>query len=155
MSQGTDLDLALHRLGRAVFGRRLPETLSSALRRLPLELGPDDVEVLSPTSDSRVGAERRRTRGPTLTSSYLLTFCSATLDVAVDVFPDDGSRTATLCGVVLTLDQLGQLDVHLADRSVTCDQRTGFTFAAVPFGEHEAKVVRDGTVIARFIVDVT
>lgn len=154
MSGVQAIEASLSRLGRAVMRRSVPNELAAALRVLPGRR-PDHVpETLLPASDSRVSSERTRTRGPTLGNSHLLTFGSATIDVAIDVFPDDDSTSASLRGVVLMIDTVESLTVRVGNRSIRCDDHATFTIEGIPFGRHGVRIEHGSEELARFTIDV-
>lgn len=154
MSRVHAIEASLSRLGRAVMGRTLPNELATALRALPGRRAADALENLEPASDSRVSSERTRTRGPTLGNSHLLTFGSATIDVALDIFPDDDTRTASVRGVVLMIEPVQPLTVRIGTRSVACDDHATFRADRIPFGRHDVRISQWRNELARFTVDV-
>lgn len=152
-----ELRTALVRMHRAVVTRSVPAALSESLRMLPTEVRSAEPEVLTVVADSRQVADRSSARGPTLANSYLLTFGAATIDVAIDVFADDDSRTAQLRGVVLDCVDAGPFDVSIGTRAMSCDAHGSFRFDDHPFGTFAASVTnrrRPSEVLARFTLVV-
>jgi len=136
-----DVLASLRRLHGIESGRTVPASLASALRALPVTAESDRIERLMAVADSRHSADRGNTRGPTLTHSHLVTFSSATFDVAIDVFPDEERRLAELRGVVLCVSDLGPVDLSIGSHTIACDADGSFRLVDQPFGDVAVAVV--------------
>ncbi len=132
--------ITLRRLARELGSRSVPHGLRAALRDLPRTAVANGHEELQVVSDSRFAEDRTLVRGATLSGSRLVTLSAATIDLAVDVLPDQRSRRASIRGVVLPVDEQGPLTISIGLRRMPCDEHGQFRIDDMPFGSFAGTV---------------
>lgn len=129
-----DVALTLRRLAGVFRDRTVPHDLRKALRNLPETAGTEGHEALQVVSDSRFMEDRTLVRGATLSGSRLLTLSAPTIDLAIDVLPDEHTRRASIRGVVLPIDEPAPLTISIGLCRVQCDEHGQFRIDDIAFG---------------------
>ena len=129
-----DVAITLRRLARVLRDRTIPHDLGTALRDLPGTTDAIGHEELRVVSDSRFAEDRTLVRGATLSGSRLVTLSAPTIDLAIDVIPDQRTRRASIRGVVLPIDEPGPLLVSIGLHTLPCDRHGQFRIDDISFG---------------------